>query len=154
MKKKWITFALLCATTGTLFLTAAFTAPVNNAKEVHEKSAPGERKRLPDYPLPFSGGAVRHGSPLIVTVQWNEINLSTYGISTRPLAIVIRKYDLNGFPIAGTARTYYVTSNSNVSNVYDTDYVHVGNEIMKATIYNQGYENVSGARSVTFNVQP
>ncbi|NII25949.1 hypothetical protein HB364_12710 [Pseudoflavitalea sp. X16] len=146
MKKKWILFALLCVTTGTLFLTSAFTVPVSNAKEVH--------KRLPDYPLPFSGGAVRHGSPLIVTVQWNEINLATYGISTRPLAIVVRKYDLNGFPIAGTARTYYVTSNSNASNVYDTDYVHVGNEIMKATLYNQGYENVSGANSVTFNVQP
>jgi len=146
MKKKWIMLTLFCATTTSLVLTAAFTVPVKNTK--------AESKRLADYPLPTSGGAVRHGSPLIVTVQWQEINLSTYGISTRPLAIVIRKYDLNGFPIAGSARTYYVNSNSNTSNVYDTDYVHVGNENMKATIYNQGYENVSGARSVTFNVYP
>lgn len=154
MKKKWILFALLCVITGTLFLTSAFTVPVSNLKEVPGKTGPVAGKRLPDYPLPFSGGAVRHGSPLIVTVQWNEINLATYGLSSRPLAIVIRKYDINGFPIAGTSRTYYVTSNSNASNVYDTDYVHVGNEIMKATLYNQGYENVSGANSVTFNVQP
>jgi hypothetical protein len=153
MKKKWIIFTLSCAVTASL-LTVAFAARARNTKKVIEKTALGERKRLPDYPLPSRGGAVRHGSPVIVTVQWNEINLATYGISTRPLAIVVRKYDLNGFPIAGTARTYYVTSNSNTSNVYDTDYVHVGNEIMKATIYNQGYENVSGARSVTFNVQP
>lgn len=146
MKKKWILFVLLCVTTGTLFLTSAFTVPVSNAKDVH--------KRLPDYPLPFSGGAVRHGSPLIVTVQWNEINLSTYGLSQRPLAIVVRKVDLSGNTIPGSTRTYFVNSNSNVSNVYDTDYVHVGTDIVKVTLSNQGYENIASANHITFTVQP
>lgn len=146
MKKKWILFALLCVATGTLFLTSAFTVPVSNAKEVH--------KRLPDYPLPFSGGAVRHGSPLIVTVQWNEINLSTYGLSQRTLAIVVRKVDLSGNTIPGSTRTYYANSNSNVSNVYDTDYVHVGTDIVKVTLSNQGYENIASANHITFTVQP
>jgi hypothetical protein len=148
MKKKWIMFSLFCAATGMLFFTAAFVTPGNRI------SSAATGKRIPDYPLPFNGGAVRHGSPLIVTVQWQEINLATYGLSQRTLAIVVRKVNGFGNTIPGSTRTYYANSNSNVSNVYDTDYVHVGTDIVKVTLSNQGYENIASANHVTYTVQP